>query len=117
MPPGWPSRGTCRRDLFTRWTARRARRLPNYTIGNDYAGSAPDLRDAIATVFITHTCSMVWTVAMKAAQLASCRGSYLVNALPQADPWRPLSEIWQLGGCPLGASKSAFLVFLPEPKS
>ena len=97
--------------------ARNVPARPLHALDCETCASAPDLRDAIATVFITHTCSMVWTVAMKAAQLASCRGSYLVNALPQADPWRPLSEIWQLGGCPLGASKSAFLVFLPEPKS
>ena len=52
---------------------------------------------------------------MSAAQLAGWRAAYLVNAVPSSDPWRPLLDIWKLGGWPLGASKSAFVVFLPEP--
>ena len=79
--------------------------------------SAPAVRDAMLADFITHTGRMVWTVAMNAAQLVGWRAAYLVNAVPRADPWRSLLDIWRLGGWPLGASKSAFVVFLPEPRN
>jgi hypothetical protein len=77
----------------------------------------PALLNRMVGDFITHTSYMVFTVAMTAAQVAGWRAAYLVNAVSRLDPWRPLIDIWRLGGWPLGASSDSFLVFLPEPRS
>jgi hypothetical protein len=90
---------------------------PLHSLACAICASGPAVRNGIVAEFIMHTGFMVWTVAMSAAQLTGWRAAYLVNALPRSDPWRPLIDIWRLGACPLGASKSLFLVFLPEPRN
>jgi hypothetical protein len=90
---------------------------PIHSLDCAICASAPAARNAVVAQFVTHTSFMVWTVAISAAQLAGWRAAYLVNAAPRSDPWRPLIDIWRLGGWPLGASKSSFLVFLPEPRN
>lgn len=79
--------------------------------------SIPSAIDGILAEFITHTGRTVWTAAVQAAQTAGWRAGYLINAGQRSDPWKPLMDIWQLGGWPLGATKSSFLVFLPEPEN
>jgi hypothetical protein len=60
---------------------------------------------------------MVWAVGVHATQATGWRAAYLINAGQRADPWKPLVDIWQLGGWPLGVTKGSFLVFLPEPRN
>ena len=59
----------------------------------------------------------MFTAAATAAQLVACKAAYLVNVVPRCDPWRPLIDIWRLGGWPLGPTKRSYLVFVPQPKS
>ncbi len=77
----------------------------------------PGWRKRIIAGFILRTCEKVFTAAVTAAQLVGWRAAYLVNVVPRADPWRPLIDIWRLGGWPLGPTEGSYLVFLPQPKS
>jgi hypothetical protein len=79
--------------------------------------SLPSAVDGLLAEFIAHTGWTVWTAAVQAAQTASWRGGYLISAGQRSDPWKPLMDIWQLGGWPRGATKNSFLVFLPEPEN
>jgi hypothetical protein len=104
---------TAAQEAFAREVPARPRHSRDCTI----CAGAPAMRNGLVEAFIHHTGFMVWTVAMIAAQLAGWRVSYLINALPQPDPWRPLFDIWRLGGCPLGTMRDSFLIFLPEPRN
>jgi hypothetical protein len=77
----------------------------------------PSNVNGLLTQFFTHTSWMVWAVGVHAAQATGWRAAYLINAGQRADPWKPLVDIWQLGGWPLGVTKGSFLVFLPEPRN
>jgi hypothetical protein len=79
--------------------------------------SAPAVRATLAADFTMHTGRAAWAAAVGAAQTFTCRAAYLIQAVPHADPWRPLIDIWRLGGWPVGASGGAFTVFVPAAMS
>jgi hypothetical protein len=90
---------------------------PIHSAGCATCAEAPLQRDAMVADFIFRTSVVALSFAVEAAQIASWHATHLVNPSSGADPWRPLVDIWRLGGLPLGPAAHSFLVLLPEPRN
>jgi hypothetical protein len=77
----------------------------------------PKVREALIHDFIVRTTWAVWKVAVNAGTYHAWDVAYRVNRLSRPNPWRPLTDLWAAGACPLGATADAFLVLVPEAQN
>jgi hypothetical protein len=73
--------------------------------------------EGLVTEYLVHTSRVVFALALGAAYHAGFHLAHLVTSSDLPNPWRPLLEVWAMGGWPLGRVHGEPHVFLPRPRN
>jgi hypothetical protein len=71
----------------------------------------------IVTEYLLYTSRVVFALALGAAYHAGWHVAHLAKDADLPDPWKPLLEVWALGGWPIGRVNGQPHVFLPRPRN